>query len=46
MCQGNVRGKQNFLKVGGKSENFGHLTHVREFCNVVSMNFGMALFLD
>ena len=38
-CQGNVSEKQNFLQVREKpgnfekaSGNFGHLTHVREFC--------------
>ena len=44
-CQGNVRGKQNFLQVGEKlgilkkmSRNFCHLAHVREFCDVMSGN--------
>ena len=47
ICEGNVTEKQNFLQVREKmSGNFSYLTHVREFCDDISGNFVMTLFLD
>ena len=50
---GKCQGKTKFSPGQGKSGNFekmlgnfGHLTHVREFCNVMSWNFVVTLFLD
>ena len=50
---GKCQGKQKFLQVREKSGNFekmsgnfGHLTNVREFWDVMSGDFVVTLFLD